>query len=105
MNNQRFPDVFINRIHVRYTRDRFPEDLQFQETANQQLFQGRYVITHPYRGEMKCKAAADYVENVRQQQEQEIQNLAELTNCKIEDIRRRVDLIEDVVNPLPWWRR
>ena len=105
LNNQRFPDVFINRIHVRYTRDRFPEDLQFQETANQQLFQGRYVITHPYRGEMKCKAAADYVENVRQQQEQEIQNLAELTNWKIEDIRRRVDLIEDVVNPLPWWRR
>ncbi|MDY6941359.1 MAG: DUF2330 domain-containing protein, partial [Cyanobacteriota bacterium] len=40
-------NVFITRLHVRYTRDKFPEDLQFQETGNRQNFQGRYIIRHP----------------------------------------------------------
>lgn len=26
--------VFITRLHVCYTRDKFPEDLMFQETSN-----------------------------------------------------------------------
>jgi hypothetical protein len=42
-------NVFITRLHVRYTRDKFPEDLMFQETNNQQTFQGRYVLTHPLK--------------------------------------------------------
>ena len=95
--------VFISRIHVRYTRDTFPEDLNFQETANQNFFQGRYIITHPYKEEMKCQAAQSYRQSVRQRQEEEIQNLANLTNWKIEDIRRRVQLIESSSDP--WWRR
>lgn len=37
-------DVFLTRLHVRYSRDRFPEDLTFQATANRNLFQGRYVM-------------------------------------------------------------
>ena len=105
LNSGRASNVFISRIHLRYARDNFPEDLQFQETANQQLFQGRYVITHPYRGELKCEAGKDYVISMREQQEQEVQNLAELTNWKIEDIRRRVDFLSQAVENRPWWRR
>ncbi|NEQ43037.1 MAG: DUF2330 domain-containing protein [Leptolyngbya sp. SIOISBB] len=41
-------NVFITRLHVRYTRDKFPEDLTFQETNNRRLFQGRYVMNHPF---------------------------------------------------------
>jgi hypothetical protein len=41
-------NVYITRLHVRYTRDKFPEDLMFQETANRRFFQGRYVMNHPF---------------------------------------------------------
>lgn len=103
LNYQQFPNVFISRIHIRYTRNTFPEDLQFQETANRQLFQGRYVINHPYQGEMTCDAANTYKQSVRQRQEQEIQNLARLTNWEINTIRREVELVN--VEPQPWWRQ
>ena len=49
-------NVFITRLHVRYTRDKFPEDLRFAETGNRENFQGRYVIRHPFTGEMDCPA-------------------------------------------------
>lgn len=103
LNSPQKNSVFISRIHVRYTRDTFPEDLNFQETANQDFFQGRYIITHPYKGEMECSNAESYRQSVRRRQEEEIQNLANLTNWKIEDIRRRVQFIESSSDP--WWRR
>ena len=31
--------VFITRLHIRYNRDKFPEDLTFKETSNQESFQ------------------------------------------------------------------
>jgi hypothetical protein len=95
--------VFITRLHVRYTRDKFPEDLRFQETANNQLFQGRYVIRHPYKGEMKCDAAQEYMSSVKQRQEQEAQTLASLTGWDINKIRSKIDFVK--ADPTPWWRR
>ena len=41
-------NVFITRLHIRYNRDNFPEDLKFQETKNSTNFQGRYIIRHPF---------------------------------------------------------
>ena len=96
-------NVFISRLHVRYDREHFPEDLRFQETANRQLFQGRYIIRHPYQGEMKCDAASEYQKQVRKRQEAEIQTLANLTGWNINDIRKKVNFME--VTPTPWWRR
>ncbi|MDY7024500.1 MAG: DUF2330 domain-containing protein, partial [Cyanobacteriota bacterium] len=95
-------NVFISRIHVRYTRETFPEDLQFQETGNRGLFQGRYVINHPYTGEMTCDLADAYRESVQERQEEEIQNLARLTNWNINDIRTQANL--PPVERKPWWR-
>ncbi len=37
---------FITRLHVRYDRAHFPEDLQFQETPDTEQYQARYVINH-----------------------------------------------------------
>lgn len=95
-------NVFITRLHVRYARDTFPEDLRFQETANRQFFQGRYVMRHPYRGEMNCSAAQPYQRNVRQRQEEEAQTLARLTGWDIQNIRQKVDFVE--AQDIPWWR-
>ena len=96
-------NVFITRIHVRYTQDKFPEDLRFQNTGNQQEFQGRYIINHPFRGEVSCDAGEEYKQEVRQRQEKEAQTLANLTGWDINDIRAKVDFVE--AKPLPWWRR
>jgi hypothetical protein len=87
------------RLHLRYSRETFPQDLMFQSTANRQLFQGRYVITHPYRGEMKCPAAEDYTQNAREQQEREVQNLAELTDGKLRIFAVGLILFRLILNP------
>jgi hypothetical protein len=95
--------VFISRLHIRYTRDKFPEDLQFQETANQQLFQGRYILNHPYREEMNCSSAGTYQQNVRQRQEQEATTLAKITGWDINRIRRKIHFLP--IKSTPWWQR
>ena len=50
-------DVFVTRLHLRYTADTFPEDLMFQETGDRSNFQGRYVLRHPWKGKATCPAA------------------------------------------------
>lgn len=96
-------NVFITRLHVRYTRDKFPEDLMFQETSNRQQFQGRYVLRHPFTGEMQCDAGRQYQRTLKARFEQESQTLAKLTGWDIQDIRKKNNLAQDV--SLPWWRK
>ncbi len=84
--------VFISRLHVRYTRDKFPEDLMFQSTSNQESFQGRYVLQHPYTGETTCPAGREYKNTLRKRFEQEAQTLANLTNWNIQDIRKKMKI-------------
>ena len=95
-------NVFITRLHVRYTRNKFPEDLMFQETSNTQQFQGRYILRYPFDGEMKCQAGREYQRSLRQRFEQEAQTLAKLTEWKIQDIRKKTNVTSSQM--LPWWR-
>ncbi|HLP87507.1 MAG TPA: DUF2330 domain-containing protein, partial [Nostocaceae cyanobacterium] len=95
-------NVFITRLHVRYTRDKFPEDLVFQETSNQESFQGRYVLQHPFKGEMKCAAGKQYQRSLRPRFEKEAQTLANLTNWKIQDIRKKMELTTGSFKT-SWW--
>src|SRR6476469_2050807 len=96
-------NVFLTRIHVRYTRDKFPEDLMFQETSNRQSFQGRYVLRHPFTGEAKCQAAQEYKRSLPKRFEQEAQNLAKLTGWNIGDIRKKLPIAQ--ADSSPWWRK
>lgn len=96
-------NVFLTRLHVRYTRDRFPEDLVFQQTNNRSLFQGRYILRHPFTGEMECPAGQRYRQTLRQRFEQEAQTLARLTGWRIQDIRRRLPEVRAQL--LPWWHQ
>lgn len=95
--------VFITRLHMRYTRDKFPEDLMFQETQNRDQFQGRYVLRHAFQGEMKCAAGQAYRRSLPKRFEQEAQNLARLTGWNIQDIRNKLPKLE--AQALPWWDR
>jgi hypothetical protein len=87
--------VFITRLHVRYSRDKFPEDLMFQETSNQESFQGRYVLRHAYTKETNCTAGREYKRGLKKRHEQEAQTLARLTGWNIKDIRKKLDLAEE----------
>ena len=98
-------NVFVTRLHVRYDKDHFPEDLVFQETGDRQNFQGRYVIRHPWRGEYSCDAA-EYRAAVNERQEREAQTLASLTGWDIADIRAKIDYIDGTApEPVPWWKK
>jgi hypothetical protein len=82
--------VYITRLHVRYTRDKFPEDLNFQATSNRELFQGRYVLRHAFTGEASCQQARRYQRSLPDRFEKEAQTLARLTNWKIDEIRKKL---------------
>ncbi len=99
-------DVFVTRLHVRYDSEHFPEDLVFQETGDRQNYQGRYVIRRPWKGEASCDIS-QYQATVRERQEREAQQLANLTGWDIAEIRKKIPLLEGT-NPEkdpPWWKR
>lgn len=85
-------EVFVTRLHVRYDRDHFPEDLVFQETADRENFQGRYVLRHPWTGGDSCEEARTYRRQLPRRLEEEAQTLARLTGWDIEKIRRKMNL-------------
>lgn len=99
----RSSSVFVSRLHARYTRDKFPEDLMFQETGNQEFFQGRYILRHPYTGEAKCSQGRQYQRTLPKRFEQEAQTLARLTSWDIRQIRQKLPKIQSQL--FPWWQR
>lgn len=94
--------VMLTRLHVRYTRESFPEDLAFQETADRQNYQTRYVLRHAFKGTpLACDAAATYYREVARRQEREAETLAQLTGWNLTDIRGRMELRP--TQDRPWW--
>jgi hypothetical protein len=95
--------VTLTRLHVRYDAEHFPEDLMFQETGDQQNFQGRYVMNHPFKGEMTCDVREQYLTSVRDRRQREASTLASLTGWSIEKIRQRMGP-DAPIHPDPWWK-
>jgi hypothetical protein len=98
----------VTRLHVRYTPETFPEDLAFQETADRQNFQTRYVLRYPWKGDADaCEDAKAYVAQLPARFEREAQTLASLTGWDIADIRRSMDFtpVPAVSSAQkPWWQ-
>jgi hypothetical protein len=101
--------TFLSRLHARYDAAHFPEDLVFQETSNQENFQGRYVLRHPFTGRSQCLEATRYEGDLSTRREREAQTLAQLTGWKIEDIRRKAQGVKvtEAASPAaaPWYRK
>lgn len=72
-------EVFFTRLHVRYTRDKFPRDLQFQVTPNTENFQARYIIRHPAEGDLSCRKGRNYIEELENRRRLEVEELNALT--------------------------
>jgi hypothetical protein len=92
--------VRITRLHVRYTPETFPEDLVFQETADRENYQTRYVLRHAAQVTPDaCPEARAYLKTVRARQEKEAGTLASLTGWDIEATRRKIGLVREP----SWW--
>jgi len=77
--------VFFTRLHVRYNRSAFPQDLQFQVTPNVENYQARYIITHPATGDFNCEAGKKYLKELKKRRQDEMQMLSYLTGRGYDD--------------------
>jgi hypothetical protein len=94
--------VMVTRLHLRYTRETLPEDLVFQQTADRQNFQARYVLRHAWAGPPDaCPDAEPYFTSVRERQEREAATLATLTGWDVNAIRARMTL--PATGSSKWW--
>ncbi|MEP6952228.1 MAG: DUF2330 domain-containing protein [Ginsengibacter sp.] len=71
--------VYFTRLHVRYNRGAFPQDLSFQVTPNTENFQARYIVTHPATGSFNCAAGKKYLGDLKERRRKELNMLASLT--------------------------
>lgn len=87
INNQEdYSDhVYFTRLHIRYNRDNFPQDLVFQVTPNTENFQARYIITHPAAGDFSCEAGKKYLVTLKQRRTEEMEMLTWLTGKSYSD--------------------
>jgi hypothetical protein len=97
------PGIFITRLHVRYDREHFPDDLVFQETGDRMNFQGRYILHHPWKGTADCDHGRHYPKLLVERQQREAENLARITGWKMEEIRRSMDLKPVSQKEKKWW--
>ena len=107
-------DAFVTRLHVRYDREHFPEDLVCHQTGDRTNFHGRYVLRHAWKGGEagdaigSCPEARSYLSSLSTRYEREAQTLANLTGWDVDDIRRRMGFdgtIPTTAEPEKWWRR
>jgi len=71
--------VFFTRLHVRYTKDKFAQDLLFQVTPNKENFQGRYIITNPASGDFSCDDGQAYLAEMVNRRQRELDELQVLS--------------------------
>ena len=96
--------VILTRLHIRYSADTFPEDLAFQQTQDQENFQARYVIRHPWTGSRDaCSAAPAYFAELPRRHETEAATLADLTGWDLAGVLREAGLNPED-RPQPWWQ-
>jgi hypothetical protein len=77
--------VHFTRLHIRYNRQSFPQDLQFQVTPNRATYQARYVVTHPATGSLDCEQGKAYVKQLKQRRQAELEALKYLTGKSFQD--------------------
>ncbi len=85
-------NTFLTRLHARYDRASFPEDLVLQVTADQQNFQSRLVVRHEWSGPAECEAVNTYRRGLPARREREARALADLTGWSLDKIRSDMHL-------------
>ena len=89
-------DVFVTRLHLRYTTTTFRKDLMLKHTKDRTNFQGRYILQHPYVGKFQCEGADakayrdEYIVDVRRRLREEAVALGKLTGWSPRKIEQRI---------------
>ncbi len=78
-------NVYFTRLHVRYNRKSFPQDLIFQVTPNTDNYQARYIVTHPATGDFNCDAGKKYLKELKERRSDELEMLTYLTGKNYSD--------------------
>jgi hypothetical protein len=82
--------AFVTRLHARYDRASFPEDLVLQVTDDRANFQGRYVIRHEWKGDCDCEQGRAYRETLRTRRAEQARALVALTGWPLEEVRTKM---------------
>ena len=85
--------AFVTRLHVRYDKERFPEDLEFEETDDRTNFQGRYIVTRPADPNL-CPSDEGIKAELEAQRLQEAANLAGITTWGMTLILERMNQVK-----------
>lgn len=94
--------AFITRLHVRYNRKNYPQDLAFMETPNKERFQGRYVVRHPAAGDLECDQGQIYLQGLVERRQNELDELAKLTGWDIEQYDEYVAEYRSMIGGGQW---
>lgn len=84
------PEVFVTRMHIRYNGQTMFEDLTFVETDDRENFQGRYIMNHPFDGEITCTEGRRYITETRIRIRKEAEALRKLTGWSSAAIAKRI---------------
>lgn len=76
-------NVFFTRLHVRYDRAHFPQDLIFEETPDKEKFQGRYILHIPVTSGLDCPEIQGYYKDVYYRRIREMQQLQASTGWDV----------------------
>lgn len=87
--------LHITRLHVRYNREDYPQDILFTATPNKDRFQGRYVIRHAAGKSYTCAASNAYYQKVVDRRKREVNTLASLTGWETGQYKEYVDEYKD----------
>ena len=93
-------DVFFTRLHVRYNRSTFPQDLVFHETSNKNHFQGRYIMNHPARGTLDCENARGYLKKLIKRRKGELAEMKSLAGWRVHESSTYVSKYEKMLAKL-----
>jgi len=111
-NGEGAGQVFVTRLHARYDAQHFPEDLVFQETANAETFQGRYVLRNPWKGACDCDGANAYRAELIERHAAQARAVAALTGWSRGRIDNRMAAGDDAYLPAArgaaqdrWWQK
>ena len=100
--------TFCTRLHVRYDAAHFPEDLVFQQTPDRANWQARYVLHHPWQGNLDCPGGEAYRTELHARRKREAENLERLTGWSAAEIKRQMAVSPDWSKPvesMTWYQR
>ena len=108
------PKVFVTRLHARYDRASFPEDLVLQETGDRTNFQAKVVVRNEWQGDARCENANAYVRSLPARREREARSLADFTGWPMDRVRTRMGVSTAWLRPgestkpynsAEWWEK